>query len=230
MITIQGKQYRTVTRDEMRRMDGIAIDEYRIPGIILMENAGRSVAQIVMKTYREKRFEKPVLILCGRGNNGGDGFVIARHLHNGAVGVRVLFAGKPADVAPDSDAGVNLEILKRMEIRVEEINEDSAFLRAALDKSELVVDALLGTGLKGGVREPYKSVIETLNAASKYVIAVDIPSGLDCNEGTAPGSAVKAAETVTLGLPKAGFLKESASAYLGILRVGKISLPRNLMR
>ena len=244
-MKIDGKEYRTVTREKMREMDRIAIEEYRIPGIILMENAGRSAAECVLTAYREKGFAGPVLILCGKGNNGGDGFVIARHLHNRGLAVRVLFVGNLADVRPDSDPGVNLEILKKMKtepgagrrggessppLSVEEAGDDLSLLRDALTDCELVVDALLGTGLRGEVREPFKSAIEAVNAASKYVVAVDTPSGLDCNEGAPPGCAVRASETVTMGLPKKGFEKSSAAIYLGKLSVGEISLPGEVIR
>ena len=228
-MIIDGKKFRSVTAAQMRGIDRSAIEDYKIPAVILMENAGRSIAGRAIAAYRQKGFRAPVLIVSGKGNNGGDGFVVARHLHNSGVKVRVMLLGKAADIRPESEPGVNAAILEKMNIPIEQIGDDPANFISALAESEMVIDALLGTGIGGEVREPFRSVIEQINAAGKYVIAVDTPSGLDCDEGRPLGCAVVADETVTLGLPKKGFENSEAAKYLGTLTLGEISLPRDLL-
>ncbi len=213
----------------MREIDRTAIEDYKIPGIILMENAGRSITERALAVYNQKGFRGPVLIVSGKGNNGGDGFVVARHLHNSGIKVRMMLLGKVAGMRPGSEPAVNAAILEKMNIPIEQIGDEAANFISALAESDMVIDALLGTGISGEVREPFRSVIEQINAAGKYVIAVDTPSGLDCDEGRALGCAVVADETITLGLPKKGFENSEAVEYLGALTLGEISLPREIL-
>ena len=229
-MIIDGKNYRTVTSGQMREIDRTAIQDYGIPGEILMENAGRSITELVERLYRENDFSSPVLILCGKGNNGGDGLVLARHLYNHEFPVRVMYLGALADIPAGTEPALNSAILAKMNIAVEEIGADLSSLKDALEKSEMVVDALLGTGLKGAVRAPFDAAIAAINSAKKFIVAVDAPSGLDCDEGTPLGCAVVAAHTVTLGLPKTGFENPAAAKFVGQLHLGEISLPRELLR
>ncbi len=184
----------------MRRLDEVAIREFAIPGILLMENAGRGAA---LAALGMRRSEGPVVILCGKGNNGGDGFVIARHLHNHGVPVRVYFVGDLGSVGVDSDPGVNLEILRRMGIAVLPLVslEVLEAARESWREPSLIVDALLGTGISGPVRSPIAEMIGALNGWGHAVLAVDTPSGLDCDTGEVLGVAVRATRTITFGLP-----------------------------
>jgi len=193
------------TRAQMREMDRRAIEDFGIPGVVLMENAGRAATEEVIRLSGDG----PVLIFAGRGNNGGDGFVMARHLVNRGVSVEVLYLGDLATVSPDSDAGINLFIILQMGILVRELPKDdtAAWLDGFLAKFPVIADALLGTGARGEIREPFLSAVQALNRAHAKILAVDIPSGLDCDTGLPLGAAVKALVTVTFGLPKVGFFQ-----------------------
>lgn len=221
---------KSLTREEMRELDRKAIEEYKIPGIILMENAGRNVAEEVIKIV-ENHKETKVAILCGKGNNGGDGFVVARHLHNHSISLNVFLAAKIFDILKDDDAGTNLQILLNMKIPIEEIlniNDVNSTLRE-LNNYNILVDALFGTGLAGEVREPFKTLIQGVNNLNKTVVSVDIPSGLDCNTGKILGVAIKATKTVTFAASKKGFYSEDGPHYTGEVLVTDISIPKHLL-
>jgi NAD(P)H-hydrate epimerase len=230
-VKINGRKYRAVSAAEMREMDRRAIEEYGIPGLILMENAGGGAAELIAKSYRERKCAGPVVVLCGKGNNGGDGFVIARRLHNAGLPVKVFFLGQEESIDPKSDAGINYTIIKKMKLDVRPI--------AGVDDVEreignckgggILVDALLGTGLKNKVGEPIASVIARVNAVRPYTVAIDAPSGLDCTTGEILGCAVIADETITFALPKQGFFKADGPHLVGELRVVEISLPREIL-
>jgi NAD(P)H-hydrate epimerase len=166
------------------------------------------------------------------GNNGGDGFVVARHLHNWGAEVGTVLVGSISDaLLKAGDAAVNLEIVLNMDIPVAEIRA-AAQARAAAQEAgaaNLLVDALLGTGLDRDVGEPYRTLIEGINELGLPVLAVDVPSGLDCDTGLALGCAVHAAVTVTFVLPKRGFACPGAAEYTGKAKVAEISVPRNLI-
>ncbi len=220
-----------VTRQQMRELDRIAIEEYEIPGLILMENAGRACAQAALEML-DGTDEPRAVVLCGRGNNGGDGFVVARHLLNREAQVTALLLGAVADVLEDGgEAAVNLKIVRNMGIEPVELSSaDEA--RAALGEgsgAHLLVDALLGTGISGEVRQPFRGAIRAVNQAGMPVLAVDVPSGLDCDTGLPLGVAVRAKRTVTFGLLKRGLVRPEARPYTGELEVAQISIPRALI-
>ncbi|MBU6391824.1 MAG: NAD(P)H-hydrate epimerase [Planctomycetota bacterium] len=221
---------KSLTREEMRELDRKAIEEYKIPGIILMENAGRNVAEEVLQMTDNPQKTK-VAVLCGKGNNGGDGFVVARHLHNHGISVDVFLVAKVSDVLKDGDAGINLQILLTMEIPVKEILNiaDVNNILRELDRYNILTDALFGTGLSGEVREPFKTLIHGVNTLKKSVISVDIPSGLDCNTGCVLGVAVRATKTVTFAVSKKGFYLGEGPNYAGEVVVTDISIPKELL-
>ena len=200
---------KTVTREEMRELDRKAIEVYEIPGIILMENAGRNVAEEVYKMTDNQNKIK-VAVLCGKGNNGGDGFVVARHLHNYGITVGVFLVAKISDIVKDADAGTNLKILLNMKIAIREIllTTEMNNILMELCSYDIIVDALFGTGLSGNVREPFKMLIDGVNNLNRPIVSVDIPSGLDCNNGNILGTAIKATKTVTFAAGKRGFYLE----------------------
>src|SRR5262249_25949984 len=149
-------------------------------GVVLMENAGRGAAELLISLGIHGR----VLICCGKGNNGGDGFVIARHLDNRGVPVRVLLFCRPDELT--GDAAVNYGIIAKAGLPVQihaGSQVDLTALQRELSSAEWVVDALFGTGLSGAVRPPFDDVINTINASRARVFAADIPSGLDCDTG-----------------------------------------------
>lgn len=213
-------------REEIRELDSIAIEKYHIPSIVLMENAGAGASHIILDIVSHG----PVAIFCGRGNNGGDGFVIARHLYNHGIAVEIYFIGEIGEVAPQSDPGINLRILNEMQLTPVEIlqaRELKVYL-PHIQKAEIVVDALLGTGLKGPVREPFAEVIDEMKTWNCPVVAIDIPSGLDANTGDILGTALPAFLTITFGLPKRGFLYGKGPEIAGQVVLVDISIPRVL--
>lgn len=214
---------RYLSRDEVRALDRRIIEEFGVPGIVLMENAGRNIAALLL----ERSPRGPVAICAGKGNNAGDGFVIARHLDHAGVAVRVLRFG-PVE-AFQGDAAIPYHIIERsgLDIRGHDAGATGEGLLASdLGDAEWIVDALFGTGLQGPVRAPYDSVIEAINAAPGKVLAVDIPSGLDCDLGRPVGPTVRADITATLLAAKKGFANPEAAAYLGELHVLDIGAPR----
>ena len=225
---IAGK--RSVSRDEMRELDRKAIEDYEIPGVLLMENAGRNVAEEVMKML-SKGSNKEIAIICGKGNNGGDGFVIARHLHNKGYDVSVFLLAKSKDVLGDGDAGLNFKIIKNMDIETNEVLSvaDIEHMARQISNCALIVDAIFGTGLNGELREPAMSVVIKINELKIPVVSVDIPSGLDCNKGKVLGACIKAEKTVTFALSKKGFFAEDGPKHVGDLVVTDIGIPRELL-
>ncbi|HHT9146617.1 MAG: NAD(P)H-hydrate epimerase [Candidatus Brocadiaceae bacterium] len=220
---------KSLTREEMRELDRKAIEEYKIPGIVLMENAGRNVAEEILKMLDDPQQAK-VAILCGKGNNGGDGFVVARHLCNHGISVDVFLVARVSDILKDGDAGTNLQILLNMKIPVKEILDISGVnsILKELNDCNILVDALFGTGLSGNVREPFKTLIHGVNTLNKPMVSVDIPSGLDCNTGKILGAAIQATKTVTFAVAKKGFNLGDGPCYTGNVTVTDISIPREL--
>lgn len=216
-----------LSREEVRTIDRRAIEEYGVPGVVLMENAGRGAAEVLLRLGVQGR----VVICCGKGNNGGDGFVIARHLDNREVPVQVLLFAQPEDLT--GDAAVNYQIIARSGLPIEGLagsTLDEAELQRHLGNADWIVDALFGTGLRGPVRPPFDRIIDAINAAAARVLAVDIPSGLDCDTGQPHGPTIRAAHTVTFVAAKIGFENPKAVEWLGQVHVAGIGAPRRLLR
>ena len=212
-------------------MDGAAIEGYGVRGLILMENAGRACADEAeaMLCHADG---KNVSIFCGPGNNGGDGFVVARHLANRGAQVRSFLLGAADEVLRrGTDASTNLEIALKMGIALEELKTKEGIAAAARGSAgaDLIVDAMLGTGLRGAVQPPFTWAIDALNVLGRPILAVDVPSGLDCNTGRPLGTAIRAARTVTFVLNKRGFARPEARPYTGEVKVAEISVPRSLI-
>jgi len=221
----------TITRDQAREMDAVAIEQYGVKGLILMENAGRACAQAAAGMM-SRTSEGSVAVFCGPGNNGGDGFVIARHLTNWRHAARCYLVGSIDEALRKAgDAAVNLEIALNMDIPVAELTGPGSAASAIEEASggDLIVDALLGTGASGEVREPFRSLIEGINACGVPVLAVDLPSGLDCDTGEPLGVAVRARRTVTFIALKRGLVQPGADQYTGEVQVAEISVPRKAL-
>jgi NAD(P)H-hydrate epimerase len=221
---------RTVTASEMQALDQMAIHEYAIPSLLLMENAGRGVADIISREAKQLRPSSfKSLILCGKGNNGGDGLVAARHLANRGFGVEIVLFVNPANLK--EDPAVNFSIVSRMKIPFFLVLEkgDVAGLRTRLQDADFVIDALFGVGLKAPLTDIFLDTVYTLNGSGKKVISVDIPSGLDADTGRVLGAAVKAAVTATLALPKKGLYEREGPIYAGEIQVVDIGLPREIL-
>jgi len=207
-------------RLSVRAVDRAAIEEYGIPGVVLMENAARGLAAEALDMLGPTG--KHVVIVCGWGNNGGDGWALARHLHNAGVSVAVAVLGEPPQ---DSDAALNRDICRRM--RITEIAPDD--LPAHLEGCDLIVDAIFGTGLDRRVTGAAAAVIDLINTSGRPVLAVDLPSGLDCDDGAALGCAVKATRTATFVARKPCMTLEVTKAYLGTVVVIDIGAPVELL-
>jgi len=217
-----------LTREQVRRVDAVAIHELGIPGVVLMENAGRNAADRIAEVVRRTAADR-VVIFCGTGNNGGDGFVIARHLRNRGFTVRVYLAGEAERLTPD--AQVNHGILQAMGVTIHPAVDAGTVAMAIgeLRGADVVVDALLGTGFQGDVREPLASLIEGINGTAKAaVVAVDVPSGLDCDTGRPCNATIRADLTVTFVADKVGFATETARQYTGEVVVADIGAPPDL--
>ncbi len=201
-----------------------------MPGVILMENAGRGAAGIACEMLEDPE-DCHVAIFCGKGNNGGDGYVVARHLHNRGAQVKLVLACKPEEVESESDAGTNLRIAQEMALPIVVANdgENLAEAEAAAREADLIVDALFGTGLSGELREPYLSLVRLINAADLPVLAIDIPSGLDTDDGSVHRAAVRAVRTATFVLPKQGFTINEGPGHVGEWTVVDIGVPRQLV-
>jgi NAD(P)H-hydrate epimerase len=220
----------TCTREEIRELDRRAIEEYGMPSVVLMENAGAGAAGVASRMLGDP-CGMDVLVFCGKGNNGGDGFVVARHLHNKGACVTLVLGCRPEEIPSGGEAGVNLAIAGAMGLPLL-VAEDEAGRREACGlakRADLLVDALFGTGLSGDVRDPYLSLIRLINAADKPVLAVDIPSGLDANIGKVLRAAVRADRTATFVLPKRGFRLQEGPAHVGAVDVIDIGMPRELV-
>ena len=217
-----------VSREQMRQIDTAAIEHFGIPGMVLMENAGRAVADEVAALLDE-RVNASVMIVCGAGNNGGDGFVAARHLMNRGYRVTVLLCHEA--VILRGDACRNWEIIAAMQCVIRMMHAFSVQERRALiDTADIIVDALFGIGLNAPVTGDLALLIDEINAAEKPVVAVDVPSGLDADTGEVLGTAVRATVTVTMGAVKTGMAVAAAQAYVGRLVVADISIPRELYK
>lgn len=216
-----------LSRAQVREVDRRAIEEYGLPGLVLMENAGAGAALWLEQLGIRGR----VAICCGKGNNAGDGFVIARHLENRGHRVDVLLCVGPEELT--GDAAVNLHVLQRAGTPLRVLTGDRGRPQdwtAALVGSDWIVDALLGTGLQGPVRPPFSTVIDAINGCGLKTFAVDLPSGLDCDTGLPLGTAVRARYTATFVAQKRGFDVPEAAEYVGRVEVIDIGAPRKLVR
>jgi len=219
------KECIVMTRDEVRAFDAWAINTLCIPGVVLMENAGRSCAELIKDKLKEKANPK-VCIFCGTGNNGGDGYVIARHLINSGFAVTVVVCGDRGKIK--GDAKINLDILEHMGKAIESFDLTGGKIREQVEtfcsEADMLVDSLFGTGLNGQIRGDYKELIESLNDCRCPILAVDIPSGLDCDTGEPLGAAIRADATVTFVALKKGFTSQAACAYTGEIFIASIGI------
>lgn len=220
---------KVMSRDEVRNVDQRAIDEFGIPGGVLMENAGRGCVDWLVELGITGR----VVICAGKGNNGGDGFVIARHLENRGHDVRVLLFANPETLR--GDVLINYLVIERAGTPIRVIDDSlpddelESVVNEALAEADWIVDALLGTGTRGSLREPLPAIIKAINRASARTFAIDLPSGQDCDTGLPVDAdrplVVKADFTATFVARKLGFENPASSAFIGEVRVIDIGVP-----
>jgi len=217
-----------VTSAEIKAIDEKAIEKYGIPSAALMENAGGEVARQIGRIIGDL-YNKKIAIFAGKGKNGGDGYVVARHLYNQGAKVKVFLIGSKGDIS--GDALVNLQIITSMGIDVTEVANDGDWdkVKIAMTFTDCLVDALVGTGFAGQLGGNMAQVVESINKGNKVVVAIDVPSGVDADTGQVSGIAVKANHTITFSLPKQGLLLYPGATYAGDVCVADIGIPRMLL-
>lgn len=213
-----------MSREQVRAVDRIAIERFHIPGVVLMENAGRGAADVLTSLG----IDGPVAICCGKGNNGGDGFVIARHLENRGVDVRVLLFCDPESLTGDAEINYRIANASRTPLRILRDDVDDT-LTHELQHCDWIVDALLGTGAKGSLRDPFPRIIAAINQSPAKVLAVDLPSGMDCDTGEPLGCCVKADHTATFVARKLGFENAASREFTGEVHVIDIGVPATVL-
>lgn len=219
-----------LTREQSRQIDRRATEEFGIEGLVLMENAGRGVVDVLERLD----IDGPLLVVCGGGNNAGDGFVIARHLEIRGVDCRVIVLKDVDELA--GDALVNFNILRKCEVpifQLANLASDPGALRAGLDRhgggAAWIVDALLGTGAHGEPRRPLDVAIDWINVQPGRKLAVDVPSGLDCDTGEPAEHTVRADHTCTFVAAKQGFAEPGAKEFTGQVHVVSIGTPPGMV-
>ena len=208
-----------VTAEEMRKIDDMSIREFQVDVLMLMENAGRAAAVLARQMLLGQTIGKRVACLVGGGNNGGDGMVAARHLANWGAVVKVI-SGTSKDKMKSVPLG-QLHILEKMGIPI--LSTDHT-----LGDYDLLIDSLIGYGLEGNPRDRIATIIKDANASGCPILALDVPSGMNATTGKPYDPCIKATATLTLALPKTGFLAPGASPYVGDLYLADISIPRKV--
>ena len=211
-----------LTRSQVREIDRRSIEEYHIPGIVLMENAARAAADVACDIL-DGECVGEVLILCGGGNNGGDGLALARHLHNRGADVSIALTIDPSKYK--GDALINWQIVSAMKLPWEQLDP----LKIASAPALLLVDAIFGTGLEQAPREPFPAIAAAVEQSRLPLLAIDLPSGMDCDIGRPLGACIKATRTITFVAEKVGFANPQAQPYLGEVTIGSIGCPRELI-
>ncbi len=208
----------TVTTDQMQEVDRIMVDEIGVSILMMMENASRNIAILARKMLGGSVKGKNIVILCGKGNNGGDGLGAGRHLINFGADVKILLSVPPQELG--KDAKVQHKVLENLQPPV--------FARNISSYGDLIIDALLGYNLDGNPREPIATIIKSANASGVPILAVDIPSGLQGDTGEPLPPTIKAHTTLTLALPKVGLTLKKAKEYVGELYLADLSVPKTV--
>lgn len=219
-----------VSAKEMQSLDRLAMERYGIPGIVLMENASKAVADVAADFLEGRRGARAV-VLCGKGNNGGDGFGAARWLQNYGYEVEVLLINaKPEEV--QGDAALELQMYLQgggRLLSIVSVENEIAIIEEECRQADVLIDAMLGTGFKGELRGSYKKVCQIVNASGKAVVAVDVPTGVNADSGAADEDSIMAEATVTMQLVKVGMLQYPARECVGKLYIAELGMPANLL-
>lgn len=210
---------KTITASQAKLFDKKAREIYNLSTLVLMENAGRAVAEEIIRLKKRR-----IAIFCGKGNNGGDGFVCARHLLAGGIKPDLFLAGKASDVR--GEARLNMDILLRLKRRMFEIDEKNiALLKEKVRRYDLIVDAVFGVGFKGSIEGLFRDLIKLINSSGAYILSVDIPSGLNADTEEPPEICVRANRTVTFMAKKRGMVKGKGPEYCGKILVKGLGFP-----
>ena len=215
---------RALSRAEVRAVDQAALDEFGLPGIVLMENAGRGAVDVLLQRLPCSR----VVVCVGKGNNGGDGCVMARHLELRNVTVELVLFCDPAALTGDALINYTVAVRSGLPCRRWGFDCTPTELARLLAGADWIIDALLGTGAQGEIREPYLSAVAAMNDSGRRIFAVDLPSGMDCDSGRPLGACVRATATATFVARKLGFDAPGAEQWTGVVDVVDIGVPHVL--
>ena len=214
---------RAITSDQMYRIEESGHSTLGMHRFLMMENAGHGVADFIVNKFKAKLKNKNIVAVCGTGNNGGDGFVASRHLAGYGAKTIIILLGSPSDVRSE-EARLNWGIIEKMDsIKVMFSKELGDKARQQITKADIILDSIFGTGIKGEIHEPHASAIDAINNSRAFVLAVDIPSGIDPNTGKTHDKCVKADATITFHRPKVGLAK--GRKYTGPINVEWIGIP-----
>jgi ADP-dependent NAD(P)H-hydrate dehydratase / NAD(P)H-hydrate epimerase len=216
-------KYRIVSAEEMRLIDKKTAEEYGVSYSQLMENAGKAVADFIL----EFNFRKTCAIFCGKGNNGGDGLVAARHLTQNGVSCKIYILN--SEKGYNQLVSDNYKKAVSLGIPVQRIDSVNDIHTAEVSSCDFIIDGLLGTGTKGEVTGIFADLIEFINGKNKTVFSIDVPSGINPDKGLFQGHCIKATYTLAIGLPKSGLVKPSAKRHVGQLEVLDIGFPKELL-
>lgn len=214
-----------ISSNQMYEIENIGHSKFGMKKVLMMENAGFGVADFIIKKFKNKPISKlKILAICGSGNNGGDAMVTARHLTCLGINLKVIFLGDPSSIKTE-EALTNFEIISKMNKTIELImgSKMDTKIKKKILNADIIIDGIFGTGIKGEIQDPHLSVIKLINKSKSYVIAVDIPSGLNPNTGEITSNVIRANTTITFHRMKVGLLNNTK--YTGNLILKKIGIP-----
>jgi NAD(P)H-hydrate epimerase len=215
-----------ISPNQMYEIENIGHTKFGMKKVLMMENAGFGVADFIIKRFKNKPISKlKIVAICGSGNNGGDAMVTARHLTSSAgINLKVIFLGDPSSIKTE-EALTNFEIISKMNKTIELIvgSKVDTKIKKQILNADIIIDGIFGTGIKGEIQDPHLSVIKLINKSKSYIIAVDIPSGLNPNNGEITSNGIRANTTITFHRIKLGLLNNRK--YTGNLILKKIGIP-----
>ncbi|HKO40132.1 MAG TPA: NAD(P)H-hydrate epimerase [Nitrososphaeraceae archaeon] len=214
-----------ISSNQMYEIENIGHSKFGMKKVLMMENAGFGVADFIIKKFKNKPISKlKILAICGSGNNGGDAMVTARHLTCLGINLKVIFLGDPSSIKTE-EALTNFEIISKMNKTIELImvSKIDTKIKKKILNADIIIDGIFGTGIKGEIQDPHLSVIKLINKSKSYIIAVDIPSGLNPNSGEITSNVIRANTTITFHRIKVGLLNNTK--YTGDLILKKIGIP-----
>jgi len=214
-----------ISSEQMYKIENIGHNKFGMKKMLMMENAGFGVAEFILKKFKNKKLENfEILAVCGTGNNGGDAMVAARHLASLNLNIRVILLGDPTLIKTD-EASTNFQVINKMNRTIDLVklkNIDTKIKKDILD-ADIVIDGIFGTGIKGDILNPHLSIIKLINKSKAYIISVDIPSGLNPDNGETVSQCIKADTTITFHRIKSGLINNDQ--YTGNLILKKIGIP-----
>ena len=214
-----------ISSNQMYEIENMGHSKFGMKKVLMMENAGFGVADFIIKKFKNKPISKlKILAICGSGNNGGDAMVTARHLTCSSINLKVIFLGDPSSIKTE-EALTNFEIISKMNKTIELImcSKVDTNVKKQILNADIIIDGIFGTGIKGEIQDPHLSVIKLINKSKAYIIAVDIPSGLNPNTGEITSNVIRANTTITFHRIKLGLLTNKK--YTGNLILKKIGIP-----